>query len=83
MLTNYAIIRFAFLKEHNCDMRAFLSQGVQTKQRLFIRWLKIFRHYYLILNEWFKPAYTSNEINSKKITKPIRGFQLSLGGNSS
>ena len=25
-------------------------------------------------------AYTNNEINWKKITKPIRGFQLSLGG---
>ena len=24
--------------------------------------------------------YTNNEINSKKITKPIRDFQLSLGG---
>ena len=28
-------------------------------------------------------AYTYNEINSKKITKPKCGFQLSLGGNIS
>ena len=29
----------------------------------------------------FCPAYTNNEISCKKISKPISGFQLSLGGN--
>ena len=27
-------------------------------------------------------AYTDNEINSNKIIKPMRDFQLSLGGNT-
>ena len=28
------------------------------------------------------PAYSNNEINSEKITKPVRVFQLSLGGGT-
>ena len=34
-------------------------------------------------SESIEAAYTNNEINSEKITKPIRVFQLSLGGNIS
>ena len=33
-------------------------------------------------NKGFRAASTNNEINSKKNTKPICVFQLSLGGNT-
>ena len=37
----------------------------------------------IIKTRRYTPAYTNNEINSKKILKPIRGLQLSFGGNIS
>ena len=39
------------------------------------------KHYYYKHKTTLDSAYTNNEINSEKITKPICVFQLSLGGN--
>ena len=38
--------------------------------------------YFLLITKTNRPAYANNEINSEKITKPLRVFQLSLGATN-
>ena len=62
---------------------------IQQNKRLFTK--EVFSCIYKDLNIMNKqnsihmllhPAYTDNVINSKKITKPLTEFLLSLGGNT-
>ena len=76
----------SYYREFFCIPKGPKAQSNKTVIKLMI-FISIIVEYWKMkpLKVRVKPkvlsAYTNNEINSKKIMKPMRGFQLLLGGN--